>query len=109
MSGACRTVKPSPLPDIDDIIRSERAFVTRVLSRAGVAERDLPDVEQEVFLVVHRRLPEFERRYQVRVDVQEVDINAIRRRLQAAFLAGTEVPDLVEVPDNLANFISGPL
>jgi RNA polymerase sigma-70 factor (ECF subfamily) len=76
-------VKPSQLavpgsralPDIDDIIRSERAFVTRVLSRAGVAERDLPDVEQEVFLVVHRRLSEFERRSSLRTWICRIALN----------------------------------
>lgn len=35
-------------------------FVFRVLLRLGVQRRDVPDVGQEVFLVVHRRLPEFE-------------------------------------------------
>src|SRR5690606_32762924 len=59
--------------------------------------------------IYRKRLPEFERRHGVKVDVQEVEITAMRRKLQAAFLAGTEVPDLVEVPDNLANYISGPL
>ena len=59
--------------------------------------------------IYRRRLPEFEQRHGVKVDVQEVEINAMRRRLQAAFLAGTAVPDLVEVPDNLAYYTSGPL
>src|SRR5687767_15093196 len=59
--------------------------------------------------IYRKRIPEFEGRHNVKVDIQEVEINAMRRRLQAAFLAGTEVPDLVEVPDNLATYISGPL
>ncbi|MEO7413279.1 MAG: extracellular solute-binding protein [Opitutaceae bacterium] len=59
--------------------------------------------------IYRARIPEFEKRYNVKVDIQEVEINAMRRRLQAAFLAGTEVPDLVEVPDNIANYINGPL
>lgn len=59
--------------------------------------------------IYRKRIVAFEKRHNVKVDVQEVDINALRRRLQAAFLAGTEVPDLVEVPDNLANYTNGPL
>jgi arabinosaccharide transport system substrate-binding protein len=59
--------------------------------------------------IYRNRIPEFEKRHNVKVDVQEVEITAMRRKLQAAFLAGTEVPDLVEVPDNLANYTSGPL
>jgi RNA polymerase sigma-70 factor, ECF subfamily len=37
-------------------------FVWRSLRRLGVREADLPDALQEVFLVVHRRLAEFEGR-----------------------------------------------
>jgi RNA polymerase sigma-70 factor (ECF subfamily) len=64
-----------PLPDIDEVIRTQRGFVTRVLLRAGVAERDLPDVEQEVFLVVHRRLPEFEGRSRLRTWLCRIALN----------------------------------
>jgi len=45
---------------------AELGFVNRVLRRHGVTERDLPDLCQETFLVVHRRLPEFEGRSSVR-------------------------------------------
>ncbi len=38
------------------------AFVWRVLQRHGVPEREVEDCCQEVFLVVHRRLAEFEQR-----------------------------------------------
>ncbi|HEX7480228.1 MAG TPA: sigma-70 family RNA polymerase sigma factor [Polyangiales bacterium] len=41
-------------------------FVWRVLRRHGVPERDLEDACQEVFLVVHRRLGEFEGRSTLR-------------------------------------------
>jgi RNA polymerase sigma-70 factor (ECF subfamily) len=37
-------------------------FVWRSLRRLGVSEADAPDATQEVFLVVHRRLAEFEGR-----------------------------------------------
>lgn len=38
------------------------AFVWRSLRRLGVRESDVPDAVQDVFLVVHRRLAEFEGR-----------------------------------------------
>ena len=38
------------------------AFAWRVLRRLGVAEADVDDACQEVFLTVHRRLPHFEGR-----------------------------------------------
>jgi RNA polymerase sigma-70 factor (ECF subfamily) len=40
-------------------------FVWRVLLRMGVRESDLPDVVQDVFVVVHRRLPAFDGRAKV--------------------------------------------
>lgn len=44
------------------IFREHAPFVWRALRRLGVAEADVEDVAQEVFLVVHRRLAEFEGR-----------------------------------------------
>jgi RNA polymerase sigma-70 factor (ECF subfamily) len=38
------------------------SFVWRSLRRLGVPESDLPDAAQEVFVVAHRKLPEFEGR-----------------------------------------------
>ncbi len=43
-----------------ELFRAHAPFVWRVLRRHGVAERELEDVGQEVFIVVHRKLPEFD-------------------------------------------------
>lgn len=50
---------------LDDVFRSQRPFVERALRRFGVPERDLPDATQDVFVVVHRKLPTFEGRSSV--------------------------------------------
>jgi RNA polymerase sigma-70 factor (ECF subfamily) len=50
---------PSP-PEFDEIFAQQSAFVWRVLARLGVQSRDVPDACQEVFLVVHRRLGDFD-------------------------------------------------
>src|SRR6478752_2372990 len=42
------------------------AFVWRTLKYQSIAERDLDDVSQEVFLVIFRKLPEFEGRGTIR-------------------------------------------
>ncbi len=55
------------------------------------------------------KLPEFERKYGVKVDVQVVEEVALRTRLLAAFAAGTPVPDLVEIPQDAALFLRGPI
>jgi RNA polymerase sigma-70 factor (ECF subfamily) len=48
------------------IVREHAPFVWRVLRRLGVAESDVEDVAQEVFVVVFRRLGDFEGRSSVR-------------------------------------------
>lgn len=54
------------------------------------------------------KLPEFERRHNVKVDVQVMDQFALRTRLQAAFTTGGEVPDVVEMPQYASYFLRGP-
>lgn len=45
-----------------DVYDTHLDFVWRALNRLGVPSHDLPDATQDVFLVVHRRLSEFEGR-----------------------------------------------
>jgi len=45
--------------DFPTLFREHAPFVWRVLKRHGVAEGDIPDLCQEVFIVVLRKLPEF--------------------------------------------------
>src|SRR5687768_12337360 len=55
--------RPAPADlEFARIVEQQRARVRCVLRGRGVAERDLPDAEQDVFLVVHRKLGEFEGR-----------------------------------------------
>lgn len=55
-----------PAPNIADLFRSEAPFVWRALRRLGVREADVEDVCQEVFVVVHRKLGDFEGRSSLR-------------------------------------------
>ncbi|MFI5306115.1 MAG: RNA polymerase sigma factor [Polyangiales bacterium] len=48
--------------DVGRVFREHAALVERALRRFGVAERDVHDARQEVFLVVYRKLGEFENR-----------------------------------------------
>jgi RNA polymerase sigma-70 factor (ECF subfamily) len=48
--------------DFERVFRQHHGFVWRSLARHGVPPADLPDACQDVFLVVHRRLHEFEGR-----------------------------------------------
>lgn len=49
-------------PTVAALFAKHGAFVWRSLRALGVSEADVDDVTQEVFLVVHRRLPEFTER-----------------------------------------------
>jgi RNA polymerase sigma-70 factor (ECF subfamily) len=55
-----------PVPPFAEVFRTYSAFVWRVLLRLGVAEADVDDVAQEVFLGIHRNLPRFEGRCSLR-------------------------------------------
>jgi RNA polymerase sigma-70 factor (ECF subfamily) len=63
-----RLVSPAPqtVPEFRTLFTQQVDFVWRVLRRYGVPERDLEDACQEVFLIVHRKLPEFEQRSSLR-------------------------------------------
>jgi len=49
-------------PGLAEVYRCHAGFVWRVLRRLGVADAALEDVVHDVFLVVHRRLPEYDGR-----------------------------------------------
>jgi RNA polymerase sigma-70 factor (ECF subfamily) len=51
-----------PLPSFDEVYEAHFAFVWRVLRTFGVPDTALEDAAQDVFVVVHRRLSEFEGR-----------------------------------------------
>ncbi|MGC4122315.1 MAG: sigma-70 family RNA polymerase sigma factor [Myxococcales bacterium] len=51
-----------PKPRLEEIFKDYFAFAWTGLRRLGVQEAALDDAVQDVFLVVHRRLPDFQRR-----------------------------------------------
>src|SRR5689334_9453575 len=55
-----------------EIYDAQFAFVWRSLRRLGVDPSGLDDAAQDVFLVVHRRLPEFEGRASLKTWVYEI-------------------------------------
>ncbi len=52
--------------DFTALYQTHAAFVWRTVRRMGVPEADVSDAAQEVFVVVHRKLDEFEGRSQVK-------------------------------------------
>jgi RNA polymerase sigma-70 factor (ECF subfamily) len=57
---------PTGVPSLAEIFREHASFVWRGLRRLGIPESDVEDVCQEVFVVVHRKLGDFEGRSSLR-------------------------------------------
>src|SRR5262245_49705869 len=55
-----------PVLTVRQIFDEHARYVWRTLRHLGVADADLEDVCQEVFVTVHRKLPEFEGRSKLR-------------------------------------------
>jgi RNA polymerase sigma-70 factor (ECF subfamily) len=99
--------------DLGRIIQQHGERVRRVLRRRGVQERDLPDAEQEVFLVVHRKLAAFEGRASLSTWLHRIATNIAsehRRRAHrryetaehAAEPAGSDLQSQLEAREALA-------
>ncbi len=56
-----RTSVPA-VPSFDEVYSAHAAFVWRILRTFGVSDAQIEDAVQDVFVVVHRRLPEWEGR-----------------------------------------------
>lgn len=53
-------------PSMRELFEEHARYVWRALRHLGVSDAEIPDVCQEVFITVHRKLPEFEGRSSVR-------------------------------------------
>jgi len=49
-------------PSFAEVFQAQAAYVLGLLARLGVAAADVDDMAQEVFIVIHQKLPEFEGR-----------------------------------------------
>jgi len=58
--GPARVTEPASLPTFSEVFRDHARYLWRALLGLGVRPGDVDDVCQEVFLIVHRRLPEFD-------------------------------------------------
>jgi RNA polymerase sigma-70 factor (ECF subfamily) len=94
--------------ELADLYRAHAPFVWRVLRRLGVSDADADDVCQEVFVVVHRKLPTFEPRAAVRTWLYSIAVHRAadhrrktRRSPEAAVTAPETAVDGVQ-PDAVA-------
>jgi RNA polymerase sigma-70 factor, ECF subfamily len=85
---------PAALPDFEEIYREYFDFVWRSLRRLGLRPGALDDASQEVFIVVHRRLSEFEGRSSLKTWLFGIALHVARRQARtAARHPADELPD----------------
>ena len=89
---------PAELLRFREVYDAHFSFVWRTLCRFGVREADLPDAAQEVFMVVHRRLADFEGRSQLTTWLFRICLRVARGRVRRAsaryeVLAGNEAAE----------------
>lgn len=86
-----------------NLFREHAAFVWRSLRRMGIAQADLEDATQEVFIVVHKRLEEYEERASMRSWLYAICLRVSSRQRRTATRRREEVvaepPELVVQAD----------
>ncbi|WP_394824699.1 RNA polymerase sigma factor [Pendulispora albinea] len=80
------------VPGFEDLYNEHAKFVWRAVVRLGVEPMAVEDVVQEIFLVVHRGLGDFERRSSVRTWIYGIAVNVTRhhRRWRARKPSGAK-------------------
>lgn len=68
----------------EDVYRAELGFVWRSAKRLGLRDAGLDDAVQEVFVVVHRRLAEFEGRSSLRTWLFGITLRVVRDHRRSA-------------------------
>ena len=66
------------LPTFAEVYEQWFGFVWRSARGLGVSDAALDDVVQEIFVIVHRRLPNFERRSSLRTWLSGIVLNVVR-------------------------------
>lgn len=79
-SAVKRSAYPLEAPSFEEVYDAHFAFVWRLVRRQGVPDEHVDDVCQEVFIIVHRRLPEFEARAKIRTWIFQIVTNVVRNQ-----------------------------
>lgn len=105
--GARDERRPQPQPDFLAVYEELFPFVWRLARRLGVQEASLDDVCQEVFVVVHNRLHDFEGRSSIKTWVYGIANNVVlthRRSTRRKDVHRAEVD-----PESVIDRAAGPL
>src|SRR5688500_4563862 len=87
----------------DDVYREHFTFVWRAAKRLGAGDGSLDDVVQEVFVVVHRRLGDFEGRSSVKTWLFGITLRIVRDHRRAVRRRPVEPAVDVDTLESTAN------
>jgi RNA polymerase sigma-70 factor (ECF subfamily) len=73
-----RVVQREARPTFAEVYEAHFSFVWRSARRLGVLQANADDVTQEIFVVVHRRLTEFEGRSSIKTWLSGIILNVVR-------------------------------
>ena len=80
----------------DDVARVHATRVWRSLRYLGVRQEDVADASQEVFLIVHRRLPEFRGDSKIETWLYAICLGVARNHRRRQLRSATSVADVPE-------------
>lgn len=103
---AADAMPSAPILAFDDVYRAHFAFVWRSARRLGVRDASLDDVVQEVFVVVHRRLADFEGRSSLKTWLFGITLRVARDHRRSARRKDSDAPPVD--PDTLRTSAAGP-
>ncbi len=69
---------PGAVPDFDTVYETCVDFAWQAVRRMGVCAADADDIVQEAFVIVHRRLAEFEGRAQIKTWIFKILVHLVR-------------------------------
>ncbi|HYQ28049.1 MAG TPA: sigma-70 family RNA polymerase sigma factor [Polyangiaceae bacterium] len=89
------------LASFELIYRQHFAFAWRSLRRLGICERDLNDAAQDVFLVVYRKLPEFDFEHPIGTWIYAICLRVASSRRRSAVQRHEQLGDAPEPLEKL--------
>ncbi|MEZ4297343.1 MAG: sigma-70 family RNA polymerase sigma factor [Polyangiaceae bacterium] len=92
---------PARSLDFEEVYDEHAEMVWRALRRLGVPEASVDDAMQDVFVVVHRRLGEFEGRSSLRTWVFGIVLGVARNHRRSARRRAPEGAHAAEIDDDL--------
>jgi RNA polymerase sigma-70 factor (ECF subfamily) len=89
---------PPALPSFQTVYREYFGFAWRTAAALGVPASALDDVTQEIFLIVHQRLPTFELRSSLKTWISGIVLNVVRHRRRSTLRKSPHELDRREPP-----------